>query len=685
MKRLSDLKPLKKIERGKEFIIQPYLLLQSKFYSEEIKNTLNQDINIILFEDILFHKKYYIVDDEIEKIYPIGVIFIEDDFYFKNKEKIQDFYNNHLKGEFYFIMLIQNNIQESELGLSSSYFYSFLPNVWNSQNCKYYFQLVNNCIKQIQLQVENFSLMSKVELSHQDISRIIKIGQLLSNEKNFDIIIETILKEAMEMVGADGGSIYITEERENEITEKKTKYLRFKKSALGLENTDFLLPFDSSSIAGYVAMVGEPLLIDDVYSLTGEEPFHFNPEFDLQYNYITRSMLVIPMKNQYSEVVGVIQLINKRIIPYRKLTYEEMRDGEVLTFTPDCMKKVYALAGQAAVAIENFRLISSINNLLEGFVKASVLAIEQRDPITSGHSFRVAEYTIGLALAVNKTTIGKYKDLFFTDEQIREIRYASLLHDFGKVGVREKVLTKEKKLYSEQLEEIRWRFKYAIRSLEYEYSQRKLDYLKKKGMIGYSDYEKILDLELNKKIEEIEEMLRIIESSNEPSVVEKDVFDNLEKISNYVLSFNFNSHQETIQFLKENELVSLLVRRGNLDQLERLEIESHVTHTYKFLRQIPWTKDLKNVPEIAYAHHEKLDGSGYPLGLKEEEIMPQTKIMTISDIYDALTAPDRPYKKSLTPEDALKILEFEAKSKKIDEELLRIFIEAKIYERKIHS
>lgn len=175
-------------------------------------------------------------------------------------------------------------------------------------------------------------------------------------------------------------------------------------------------------------------------------------------------------------------------------------------------------------------------------------------------------------------------------------------------------------------------------------------------------------------------MLDVIEQSNEPTVTEQDIYQNLEKISHFSLKIQHDGYQETIHFLKDNELISLLVRRGNLDQRERMEIESHVSHTYRFLIQIPWTKDLKKVPDIAHGHHEKLDGSGYPLGLKGEEILPQTRMMTIADIYDALTAPDRPYKKSLTPEHALDILKYEAKEGRIDNDLLELFIQANIYQ-----
>ena len=694
----QKLKPVKCLEVGREFEIISFLLVESSLAKKDFLKLIPKDLIIILLEEVLDNRRTLpeIIDNlksknmnsnpnsnqnckfDLDKVYPIGVIFLSENFYFKNKKTLIDFFNNKPIGEFYFILLSNElSFNQQELGLELEYFYAITPFLWNEKTLPNYIKLIENCIKQIQLQVENFALMSKVELSHKDISRIVKIGQILSTEKNFDVIIEMILKEAMEMVFADGGSIYITEFDENDTS--KPKFLRFKKSALQLDAKEFLLPIDSKSIAGYVALSSEPLLIDDVYALKGDEPYKFNPEYDLHHNYLSRSMLVIPMLNQHGDVLGVIQLINKRIDPYRKLTYEEMLNGDVYTFTIEDMKKVYALAGQAALSIENFRLLNSINRLFEGFVRASVLAIEQRDPTTSGHSFRVAEYTVALALAVNRLNHGKYKDLYFNDEQIREIRYASLLHDFGKVGVREKVLVKEKKLYPEELEDIRWRFRYAIRSLEYEYSQRKIEYLKKHGNKNFEDFEKILDFELQQKIQELQKMLEVIEQSNEPTVTEQDIYQNLEKISHFSLKIQHDGYQETIQFLKDNELISLLVRRGNLDQRERMEIESHVSHTYRFLIQIPWTKDLKKVPDIAHGHHEKLDGSGYPLGLKEEEILPQTRMMTIADIYDALTAPDRPYKKSLSPEHALDILKYEAKEGRIDSDLLDLFIQAKIY------
>lgn len=532
--------------------------------------------------------------------------------------------------------------------------------------------IVDRSFESISLRKEKESLKENLALSYMEIRRLTKVGQYLATERDFDTLIALILKEARELIGTDAGSIYVTERKRGE----KPKFLRFKKSGMNLEGKEFLLAIDSSSIAGYVAMTGKPLVIDDVYSLTGKEEYRFNYEYDKNNNYYSKSMLVIPMKNHRDEVIGIIQLINKKRNPEKKLTIDEMKGDEVIPFTRKCLELTSALAGQAAVSIENNELISDISNLFEGFVKASVTAIEQRDPTTSGHSFRVAEYTVALAEVIDKVSSGPYSSIKFSRDQIREIRYASLLHDFGKVGVREKVLVKAKKLYEDEMELIQWRYHLIRKKLEHEYAQKKLKFLKEKGENGFLEYETLMDAEMNEKIRRIEDIRSRVGEANEPNLIETAHSESLEDIAR--LNFDFDG--QSIPFLKNNELVSLTVRRGNLNHAERTEIESHVSHTYAFLVQIPWTADLRSVPEIAHAHHEKLNGTGYPAGLQEQEIPIQSKMMTISDIYDALTAPDRPYKKSISTERAIDILEMEAKENRLDTKLLQVFIESKIFE-----
>ncbi len=638
---------------------------------------LSPDLDASAFEGMEVRR----IDDPEHRAEPASIVdrfvtaicIVSEDYADSNAAMLQEWLKGIFAREMLFLILCKRDrSKESFEGIPAELIYLVIPSEIPGPLLR---QLVENAYREMSLRLDRLGYQTRLELSLQDMRRIIRIGQLLSTEKDFEVLIDKILQEAMGVVGADAGSIYVTEPYSGE----KPEFLRFKKSALQLNASEFLLPIDSSSIAGYVAYSGVPLMIPDCYALTGNEPYRFNSEYDQLHQYVTRSMLVIPMKNYRNEIIGVIQLINKKPESGQPLTFEQMRDGEVLPFTGHDMDKALAVAGQAAVAIENNRLINDIHNLFEGFVRASVTAIEQRDPTTSGHSFRVAEYTVGLAEAIDRLSSGRFRHLKFTREQIREIRYASLLHDFGKVGVREQVLVKAKKLYPEQLNEIRWRFRYARKALEHSYAQKKLSYLKENGDIGFQEYEKYMDAELAQKIAELQGMLQIVELSNEPSVVDAESILQIEQIALNRIRLDDGS---IIPFLTDNELMSLQVRRGNLDQRERLEIESHVTHTYRFLVQIPWTGDLKRVPDIAYGHHEKLNGSGYPLGLNEPEILPQTRMMTIADIYDALTAPDRPYKKSLQAEEALDILNKEARDGHIDKDILQIFIEARIFERR---
>ncbi|MCR9141859.1 MAG: GAF domain-containing protein [bacterium] len=556
--------------------------------------------------------------------------------------------------------------------LPAEYIHLVLPKNFESQH-RALGDIFNNAFHNLRLRHEKLQLQSRLALSSQELQRITEVGQAMSTERDFDVLIELILRYAREMVAADSGSIYVIERGKGG---KPATHLRFKKSALNLSAGEFLLPIDANSIAGYVAMTGLPLLIEDCHALTGEEDYSFNFEFDKAHNYYTKSMMVIPMKNHKDEVIGVIQLINRKRHFSHKLSVREMEGEAVIPFSDRCVELTLALSGQAAVAIQNSLLIQDINNLFEGFVTASVTAIEQRDPTTSGHSFRVAEFTTGLAKAVDRLNSGVFANDRFNIEQIRELRYASLLHDFGKVGVREEVLVKAKKLYPFELDAIEGRFKLIFQLAEKHYLNKKIKYLKNNGRKGFDEYESYLDREMAEKLAEIQEMLDVIRNSNEPTVVEAGNFARLEEITRKKARLPGG---ELIPFLRENELLSLSIRRGNLDQKERMEIESHVSHTYRFLIQIPWTGDLARVPDIAHGHHEKLDGSGYPMGLRGDEIALQTRMMTIADIFDALTAPDRPYKKSLPMERALDILKLEANEKRLDTQLLDVFIESGVF------
>ncbi len=262
-------------------------------------------------------------------------------------------------------------------------------------------------------------------------------------------------------------------------------------------------------------------------------------------------------------------------------------------------------------------------------------------------------------------------------DQLRELRYAALLHDFGKVGVREKVLIKSKKLYYGQIRTVEQRFAFIAKSLEVEHLRRKLELLAS-GRPSPPAEIAALDAEYAQKRAEIERLLEAVLTANEPSVLARDTLGAVLELSTRTF---LDWHGQEQPFLTEHELAALSIRKGSLSDEERLEIESHVSHTYEFLSQIPWTGEFSHIPEIAWAHHEKLDGTGYPRGLKAPAIPLQSRMMAIADIYDALVAWDRPYKRAVSTERALAILADEAKDGKLDQQLLALFVSARVYER----
>jgi HD-GYP domain-containing protein (c-di-GMP phosphodiesterase class II) len=336
-----------------------------------------------------------------------------------------------------------------------------------------------------------------------------------------------------------------------------------------------------------------------------------------------------------------------------------------------------ALASQAAVAIENGRLYEDIERLFEGFVTAAVTAIESRDPTTSGHSGRVASLTVRLAEVVDRTSDGPYRHVSFSRGQLRELRYAGLLHDFGKVGVREQVLVKEKKLYPHDLELIRHRFAYLIQRADLEFERTRADFVLARGQDGYEEAIAALEVDRDRRRRELRFYLDAIVQANEPTIMPEGSFDALHDIRGKTF-VDFEGRIRPL--LEDHELQFLMIRKGNLDEAERREIESHVTHTFRFLEQIPWTRELRNIPQIAYGHHEKLNGNGYPNALDGAAIPVQTRMMTIADIFDALTATDRPYKRAVSPDRALDILSLEAREGMIDATLLDAFIDARVFE-----
>jgi len=384
-------------------------------------------------------------------------------------------------------------------------------------------------------------------------------------------------------------------------------------------------------------------------------------------------MVTVPMVNLSGEVLGVIQLINKKINPRARLRTAEDVDREVVSFGSHSQELVETLAAQAGVAMENALLYDEIKSIFDGFIRASVHAIEQRDPTTSGHSFRVAALTRRLAEVVSETKAGPYANLSFTDIELKEIETAALLHDFGKVGVREESLVKAKKLDGADLKMIRSRFDFIRRSIENDHLHRRLMMMEQ----GAPEEElAILDQASERAINDIEECWRVIRAANEPTVLPAGDFAKIEEIASRSY---FDLGGRRLPYLESDEVQALQIAKGSLTDQELSEIRAHANHSISFLKQIPWNAELKRIPHFAGAHHEKLDGSGYPRGLKSGEIPIPAKIMAVADIFDALTAADRPYKKAVPVERAISVLELEAKDNHIDRELVRLFAEHGVY------
>jgi len=509
-----------------------------------------------------------------------------------------------------------------------------------------------------------------------EIGELTRIGVALGTERDLKRLLDLILTQARRVTSSDAGSLYLIE-----TSPQGPKRLRFRLAQTYSKPeapfVEFTIPMDRMSLAGYTASTGEPLVIDDAYFLPPDVEYSINRSFDERYGYRTKSMLVIPMKDHKERVIGVLQLINrKRSFEARLATPQDVEE-EVVPFSRRTVELVTALAGQAAVAIENSHLYEEIERLFEGFVKAAVHAIEQRDPTTFGHSGRVADMTVGLAALVDRTDYGPYRGVKFTREQIREIRYAGLLHDFGKVGVREQVLVKAKKLYPLQLNLIGQRYDYVRRTAEREFWRRRAEFLETHGREGYEDFLKSIAAEHARQLAELDKFLATVLEANEPTVLPTTRFDDLMALARHTYE---DAAGQKRPYLSDDEVRYLTIPKGSLDGEERLEIESHVTHTYQFLKQIPWTRELQAIPDIAYRHHEKLDGRGYPRRVTGDDIPVQTRMMTISDIYDALTAADRPYKSAVAPARALDIIADEVRAGQLDQELFRLFIEGKVYE-----
>jgi HD-GYP domain-containing protein (c-di-GMP phosphodiesterase class II) len=429
-------------------------------------------------------------------------------------------------------------------------------------------------------------------------------------------------------------------------------------------------------MVGYAAFTKQPVVVADAEALPAGTPFVPNAEFERRYGYPARSMLAVPMITQRDKVLGVVFFINRKSDPHVSIMTADNADRYIVPFTDRQVRLARSLASMAAVSIENSRLYDQIEHLLESFVKASVSAIDARDPATAGHSLRVAALTTHLAQAVERVGHGPYNEVRFTHDQMRELYFAALLHDIGKVAVREDVLTKAKKLPPLLWERIDARFDLIRRTLELEYFKRRADECRTGAVEGQGGAR--LEAQLAEQLRELDHVRKVVHDANEPSVLGKSQGDGLIHIAQRTFP---TADGHTSPYITPDELRYLQLARGTLDERERAEVESHVEKTYHFLNGIPWTDDLKNLVTYASGHHEKLNGSGYPKRLRNEDIPIQTRMITLADVFDALTAHDRPYKPAVTAEKALEIIRADADAGLLDRDLVDIMTESQVYRK----
>ena len=532
--------------------------------------------------------------------------------------------------------------------------------------------------------------LTSIAAERRTIAQLLAIGTALSDCLNLTELLDLILSKSREITCSDAGSVYLIDRTHGEpklifsaAQNDSRPHVSFKSASI---------PLNLESLAGYVATTGESLNIPDAYALSADFPYKFDRHFDLEFKYRTVSVLVLPMQNRDGETIGVLQLIDRKLKADLQITPEN-----ALSITQpysDWERQIVrSLASQAAISIERNQLLESIEALFAGFITASVQVIESRDPTTAGHSERVAKLSVRLSQEVNSVESGILKSIQFDERQLQEIRYAALLHDFGKISIPEAIVQKGNKLYPHQLTELSYRFNLLRRTWELESTEQKFNYLLNPPLelqhrsgdnCLHCGYLQQLDLELTAKLDRLQSYWDLLNKLNQPNVISTPEFaDKLDAIAidlQQLAKYTYRDLDGNLQpLLTPAEIEQLLIPRGSLTAAERLIVESHVSHTYDFLQKIPWTKHLQNVPKIAGDHHEKIDGSGYPQGLIGTQIPIQSQIMAIADIYDALTASDRPYKPRLSLDRTLAILHQEAATGKLDRNLLALFQQRQVY------
>jgi len=497
------------------------------------------------------------------------------------------------------------------------------------------------------------------------LKEITRIGTALSVEKNIHKLLEMIVDEARSLTNADAGTLYILDQKNNclqfQILQSDSMKVRLggtsgKKVDLpSVPLTDDQGNPNHTNVSSHVALTGETISIPDVYDADGFD-FSGPREYDKTTGYRSKSMLVIALQNHENEIIGVLQLLNA----------QDQDSGEVISFSPDDIELVVSLASQAAVALTNSQLIQNLTDLFYAFIKSIATAMDEKSPFTGGHINRVVDLTMMIADLINDTEKPPFENIHFNDDEMEELRLAAWMHDIGKITTPEIIVDKATKLHAfiDRIEFIETRFELIAATIENDFLKRKLE------LVDSGEWNSQVRAELDgQKAHQLDvlsqdfDFLRIVNQGNEFLTDQK--FQQLNAIA--MKTYQYNGSQRP--YLNADELKNLRIRKGTLTQDEREIIENHAEVTFKMLNELPFPKTYEMVPEYAAGHHEKLDGSGYPRNLREEQLPLQSRIMAVADIFEALTAKDRPYKKPMKLTQAIKILSVLKEERHIDPNL----------------
>ncbi len=502
-----------------------------------------------------------------------------------------------------------------------------------------------------------------------------EIGAALSHERDIGRLLENILVAAKNITHADGGTLYRMTEGEASL---RFEIMRNDSLKIALGGTSGNpIPFpplplrtesgeeNNSMVAAYAAIHQKTVNIDDAYQAEGFD-FSGTRKFDERTGYRSQSFLTVPMKNHENAVIGVLQLINS-IDPDTK---------RVVPFSAADQQLAESLASQAAIALTNRQLITQLEQLFESFIQLINVAIDEKSPYTGGHCERVPVLTMMLAEAVNETKTGPLADFGMSDKDRYELKIAGLLHDCGKVTTPVHVVDKATKLQTlfDRIHLVDTRFEVLKRDAQIAMLKAKLNLRDSHD----SRAEAMLEEDLVRHLRQIDADREFLRQANIGSeLMTPEAQERVKKIGTGYRWMDVGG--KSANFLTDDELENLNIRAGTLTQKERETINYHIVATNKMLEQLPWPKHLKNVPEYAGGHHERMDGKGYPKGLTREQMSVQARVMGIADIFEALTARDRPYKRGKTLSESLEILGNFKLNGHIDPDLFDVFVRQKVY------